>query len=434
MSAPGGFVEAQGSVPRAKWTTTQINSAVPSTRGVFTFPAPYNTRAWRITDTTDGAGDIIEAVGYSHWRTMNNHANSSVIKLFVGTKTATGALLFHLNKETETLTKVGPLFPAGSPWRNLSAELWQWTRSRDWMNVRNATHYYRYNVVNNAFELFIDMVGMWGANRDVWQLHSSADDRKHVMSVRNISNPNSPVAIGAGYYNETTGQIRFYSAPNMDEPHIDQSGRWTFIKFNDGSNKIYDNETGDLVWTQAEGLGAVGHSAMGWEYIVGSDNFDPAINATILYTFNPVTHQGVMHANNDWDQGAMQHTSLPNSASKSYQDQLVYGSNADTSPHQNEITVVRMNDGGQQLIVAPVMTNMNAAGGGADPYYKLPKGNVDLTGKYFMWSSNLGGNRLDVFVVHVPTQLLIADPPDSPSVERAGLCQRQLLNTRLVFK
>ena len=63
------------------------------------------------------------------------------------------------------------------------------------------------------------------------------------------------------------------------------------------------------------------------------------------------------------------------------------------------------------LVVAPVMTNLDAAGGG-DDYSKLPKGNLDRTGQYFIWTSNAGGNRLDAFIVKVPVQRLGVPPPD----------------------
>jgi hypothetical protein len=70
-----------------------------------------------------------------------------------------------------------------------------------------------------------------------------------------------------------------------------------------------------------------------------------------------------------------------------------------------------------QLIVAPVMTDPNANGGCCDFYAKQPKGNLDITGQYFIWSTNLGGNRMDVFLVKVPSQLLVTGdttPPAAP--------------------
>ena len=64
------------------------------------------------------------------------------------------------------------------------------------------------------------------------------------------------------------------------------------------------------------------------------------------------------------------------------------------------------------LVVAPAMTDMNAAGGG-DSYSKLPKGNLDVTGQYFTWTSNMGRGRLDAFLVKVPGHRLTRRRPDT---------------------
>jgi len=58
------------------------------------------------------------------------------------------------------------------------------------------------------------------------------------------------------------------------------------------------------------------------------------------------------------------------------------------------------------------MTDMNAPGG-RNSYGKLPKGNLDVTGQYFIWTSNMGGGRLDAFLVKVPSQLLTGTPADT---------------------
>src|SRR6476659_9188791 len=54
------------------------------------------------------------------------------------------------------------------------------------------------------------------------------------------------------------------------------------------------------------------------------------------------------------------------------------------------------------LVVGQVMTDLYASGGGSDDYAKRPKGNLDVTGRYFIWTTNLGGNRLDAFLVKIP--------------------------------
>ena len=81
------------------------------------------------------------------------------------------------------------------------------------------------------------------------------------------------------------------------------------------------------------------------------------------------------------------------------------GANRTNSARANEIVCFPLDGSLRVLVVAPVMTDLNAPGGG-DDYAKLPKGNLDVTGEYFIWTSNLGGNRLDAFIVRVPGHLL----------------------------
>jgi hypothetical protein len=76
----------------------------------------------------------------------------------------------------------------------------------------------------------------------------------------------------------------------------------------------------------------------------------------------------------------------------------------------NEIVCFRLDGSMQALVVAPNMTDLNASGGGSDAYSKRPKGNIDPTGEYFLWTSNVGGNRADVFVVRIPVQMLGVAP------------------------
>jgi hypothetical protein len=57
------------------------------------------------------------------------------------------------------------------------------------------------------------------------------------------------------------------------------------------------------------------------------------------------------------------------------------------------------------------MTDLDATGGydvNGDDYSQLPKGNLDVTGRYFIWTTNLGGNRLDAVLVKVPFERLTA--------------------------
>jgi len=54
-------------------------------------------------------------------------------------------------------------------------------------------------------------------------------------------------------------------------------------------------------------------------------------------------------------------------------------------------------------------TNLDASGGrdtDGDDYEKMPKGNLDVTGRYFIWTTNTGGGRLDAFIVKIPAERL----------------------------
>jgi hypothetical protein len=59
------------------------------------------------------------------------------------------------------------------------------------------------------------------------------------------------------------------------------------------------------------------------------------------------------------------------------------------------------------------MTDLDATGGGSDDYSKQPKGNLDPSGQFFIWTSNMGGSRQDAFIVKVPSQQLVASVSDT---------------------
>src|ERR1051325_11073126 len=64
----------------------------------------------------------------------------------------------------------------------------------------------------------------------------------------------------------------------------------------------------------------------------------------------------------------------------------------------------------QALVVAPNMRDLNAAGGGSDDYWKIPSGNIDVTGEYFIGTANMGTSRQDAFIVHIPQDKLGVSP------------------------
>src|SRR5262249_28801809 len=166
--------------------------------------------------------------------------------------------------------------------------------------------------------------------------------------------------------------------------------------------------------------GAAGHSDNGYGYMVAEDNWYPLPGAVRVWDFSqpfPTSEPGtppqglLVYRTTDWsvDSGHISHANALAGLPLGQQYACASNANRQRLPRANEIVCFRLDGSLQVLVVAPVMTDLNAAGG-RDDYSKLPKGNLDITGQYFIWSSNVGGGRLDAFVVKVPSQLLVVQP------------------------
>ena len=91
-----GLVEsATGNAMRPKFSGRDV----PSSRGRFTFPSPYNTEAVRLTEASDCNGsDCVRPVGYAYWSNINNHVGSDTMLVFLSLK-GHGADALQLQQE-----------------------------------------------------------------------------------------------------------------------------------------------------------------------------------------------------------------------------------------------------------------------------------------------------------------------------------------------
>ena len=432
----GGFTEKAGSPQlRARFTPAQIGSFLPANgaTGKFTFPAPYNTGAIRLTGANDCAGgaDCLWYVGYSYWRNINNHVGSRYMYIFLGTDTnrgGAGPTLLRYDKTTDAVSNLGPLFGVNSPYHWSTGEGWYFSGRQPgklYTFLVGGTQLRRYDVLRRRFDRTpaIDLnacprPGICPAEAQyLTQPHSSDDDLVHSASVQDanwrrigcvVSRPS-----GFVYVPTPDGFI-------FDECHVDKSGHWLAMLEGrpDGSrvNRIINLDTGTP--SIIEGVdGALGHLDMGYGYAVGADTYNGLPNATILLKF-PVTSTQrpigpVVHYNKRWDIAAANHIAHGNAVAAAPESQYACGSNASATPDMADEIVCfsldanRNADGSLDvLVVGQVMTDPSAPGGGADDYAKRPKGNLDVTGRYFIWTTNLGGNRLDAFLVKIPAERL----------------------------
>ena len=413
----GGFLESATSTEyREPLTEGTMQEILPS-RGRFEFPAPYSTTATRLTNATDcGGSDCVNYVGYSYWSNINNHVGSETMLVVLGLDRNRGGLgpsLFSYHKTTgETLT-MGPLFDTANPLSWATGEGWYFSATRPTaLYLNDGPLMVRYDVISHASETVFDVRGLLSGRTDVylWQMHSSADDRVHSATVKQAT---TFQPLGCVTYREDTGQSFFFPAiGDFDECQIDKSGRWLVIKDNldhrnGEDNRIVDLQTGlEQVFYDEDG--AAGHSDVGFGYMVAEDNFASQPGAARVWKFDEsflAPGQGTLvYHLTSWsaDLGHLAHGNARPDVP--LEQQTVCSSNATrlALPRVNEIVCYRLDDSLQVLVVAPNMTNLDAPGGGSDDYSKLPKGNRDVTGDYFIWTSNTGGNRLDAFIVHVP--------------------------------
>jgi hypothetical protein len=413
---PGGFLEpATSAKARRRLTRAQIQALLPQ-RGKFRFPAPYGTDAVRITNATDcGGKDCLNYVGYSYWRNMNNHVGSDTILIFLGMspdRRGSGPTLFRYNKLTDAVTSAGPLFDPTSPFRYSSGEGWYFSATLPTkLYISDATRLYRYDVVTKALDVVFDIrsaeaVNVFGAERRIWQMHSSNDDRVHSATVRSASYE----ALGTLVYREDIRQYSYYpTAGDFDEAQIDKSGRWLVIK-EQNNDRIVDIETGvETLLLDRDGAG--GHSDLGYGYMVAADNWWNAPGAQRLWVFDESPLRGILVSHGtSWRAGAPDHISHANARPDLPPGrQYVVGSGVSRKnvARGNEIIAFRL-DGSldEILVIAPVMTKLGARGGGSEDA-RYPKGNVDVTGEYFLWTDNMAGNRLDAFIVKIPAHLLL---------------------------
>ena len=414
---PGGLLELATSTG----ARPKVAVALPD-RGKFTFPAPYSTTGVRLTNITDCPGaikDCVNDIGYAYWRNSNNHVGSDTMLVVVTldrSRGGKGPTLFSYNKNTDVVTVIGPLFTEASPLSWETGEGWYFSATKpNALYINNRNTLYRYDVLAHTLETVFDVASFEdGENRYIWQTSSSNNDEVHSATLRDSR---TFAMLGCLVYRESTEAFSYFPATgDFDECQVDKSGDWLLIKENvDGvageDNRIIDLRPSRFVFLDQQG--AAGHSDNGYGYMVALDNWSPVPGAVRVWTFGvampgPPPQGRLVYRTTDWslDIGHISHANARPDVP--IEEQYACGAQGTrfVGPRANEVVCFRLDDSLQVLVVAPTMTDLDAPGGGTSDYAKLPKGNLDITGRYFIWSSNAGGARLDAFIVKVPSGLL----------------------------
>lgn len=414
--APRGILEAADTdTGRRAPTGRELREHLPS-RGAFRFPPPYNTRAARITNPQDCAGgDCVQPTGYAYWRNMNNHRGADRILVVVGLdvgRGGSGPTLFSYRKSSGRVRKLGPLFTAASPLRHDTAEGWYFSaQQRHALYVNDGRRLLRYDVIDKTSQVVFDIRAWDATGAYIKQLHSSDDDTVHSATlVRGGRHA------GCVVYDEPRDNLTFYPAAGpLDECQLGRSGAWLLIKENTDDRQGVDNriialDSGEQA-TLFDAQGAVGHSDNGHGYMVGEDNWHERPGAVRLWHFDGLLDGQLVYHGLSWDVGTthITHTNADPRLPAAHQYACASHLGPRTIARANELVCFPLDGSRTTLVVAPTMTDPNAAGGNS-AYGRAPKANLDPTGRYLFWTSNMGGQRLDAFIVEVPSERL-TEPP-----------------------
>ena len=422
---------------RPKLSTGEIQTFMPQ-RGVFTFPSPYSTTGIRLTNGSDcGGQDCVLSVGYSYWSNINNHVGSDTMLVFLGLERRRGGggpTLFSFNKRTGETQNLGALFSPDSPYSWATGEGWYFSASQaTTLYMNDGPRMLRYDVLSHAMSEVYNVQTLLGAGRVIWQMHSSNDDHVHSATVKDSGTYKE---LGCIAFDDRRPNLPTFVAAkgDYDECQIDKSGRYLVVKENVDGRNGEDNRVINLQ-TGAETLfldenGAAGHSDLGYGYMVAEDNFNAMPGAVRVWQLGQDLSGGnnahaagqgtLVYELSSWSTG-IGHIAHGNSTNTTSTGQMACVSNASRNnlPRVNEIVCFRLDGSMQALIVAPNMTDLNAAGGGSDDYWKIPSGNIDVTGEYFIWTANMGTSRQDAFIVRIPQNKLGVSPgapaPTAPS-------------------
>lgn len=402
------------------WETTTSTEIRPKfsiplpERGPFQFPAPYGTQGIRLTNPADmGGNDALWPCGYSYWQNINAHAGLPYVLVFLGSdrqRGGQGPSIYIVDKASGIVTPYDPLFGPYHPLSWATGEGWYWSATEPFiLYVSDPTHLWRMDVRTREMTPVVDVTeeaAQYGVY--LWQWHTSADGLTHSATWKDAQ---TYEAKGSVVFRDGKPISLHPGKPDLDECQIDKGGQWLVIKEQvDGlhgeDNIIVRLDTQSERYISDEN-GAAGHSDNGYGYMVAADNWHPLPNAIRVWQFdNSLEPQGkVAYHGPSWE-GEINHLSHCNATTDPLDTQWVIGSGANRiqAPRNNEIVAFCLDGSLEVAVIAPVMTDLDAPGGGSE-YNKLPKANVDPYGEWICWTSNWGGNRLDAFLVRVPDEL-----------------------------
>lgn len=355
--------------------------ALPPAGGKFIDPT-FGTEIIRVTDRNDGNN---AGVAYSYWNLFN--VDSTKFIVFIdGT-----SYLYNFDKSTDKVTKVGQLFPQGSPILSFEGMIWS-AKDPDILYgfVVMIPKIYKFNVVTKNYTVIKDFSSIWPGTY-IWQMSMDENDDVFAFSVRRSSDY---AELGTGWYRvsaDTYGRQDW----TINECQVDKSGNYVSTFHGDALNptwtiwNILTDAKGTINWNSQEQ--PPGHYDQSYGRIFGASAWgawsmkDLSSPQSYASVWNPGTSGLNWHVS--WRNNDETYAYLSNLATDGLTNAAL----------ENEIIQVFLDGTGRYRRLAHHRSIDTGA------YSDYPKAAVDRLGKYIIYMSNWdNSSHNDVFILKIP--------------------------------
>jgi len=370
--------------------------ALPPAGGRYVDPT-FGTTIIRVTDENDGLG---ATTMYSYWPSFNRDTTLFFISVVVRASWGKDWVpyLYSFDPSTATFTKRGRL------WGNLPllAEGAIWSgRDRETLFGLNGLRLYQFNVVQKSYVLLKDFAGAYPGATSAWQMSKSTDDRFFAFTLKSPTYADIGVLVWDRQLDRT--YTRGIPDPGAyDESHLDRTGRYLFIVAKDTA--VWDYAAGAI-----RSMTRIGHYDVDDGRVVSGCTVSTGTPRFCIFdvTANPITETEVfVRPQNNWD--TERHISwLANDRTTFFMSHYVPRRIPPErwKAHMDEITQ-HWTDGTWRRLAHHRSEVWNHGG---NTYSPSPRGNIDPSGRYFIYTSNWDGSRnpdgsprTDVFILVVP--------------------------------
>jgi hypothetical protein len=221
-----------GSIKTDKGVYPEPYLPVKPLSGAYVYDPVFGTRLMRVTDIYDGSTH--GGTAYSYWPTFNAN-NTRILAQLVGNVPAAFYDFDPVNFKLGARRLPRPLPGGGYP--SFLSAIWSNTDPNVIYSADFNGKLWSYNVAGTAWTLIADLtsadLALAGVNNPLpaghygWQMQMSADE--DVFSFTESDKNTNYTQVGYFVYKKSTKTIiKRVAEPNLDEVHIDKTGRYLF--------------------------------------------------------------------------------------------------------------------------------------------------------------------------------------------------------------